>query len=214
MDNENIQYLGVRQALADLAHFIEHMRETIPGASQSKVIIAGGSYSATMVTWFKKLYPELATGAWASSAPLFAKVNFVGEYWNSVVCHKKVLNGNLKITKLSQNVLLHEFLVYDFKAYTYKKFLFHAFFIHSEYKEITGQSIRLVAGEQCYNRIQNGIAKMEELFANKRGAEVKAILKLCDAFDEYNDLDLWTLFSEISDIFAGVVQTHKWVEKY
>ncbi|CAD6995785.1 unnamed protein product [Ceratitis capitata] len=130
------------------------MRETIPGASQSKVIIAGGSYSATMVTWFKKLYPELATGAWASSAPLFAKVNFV------------------------------------------------------EYKEITGQSIRLVAGEQCYNRIQNGIAKMEELFANKRGAEVKAILKLCDAFDEYNDLDLWTLFSEISDIFAGVVQTH------
>ncbi|XP_014096121.1 putative serine protease K12H4.7 [Bactrocera oleae] len=154
MDNENIRYLDVRQALADLAHFIEHMRATIPGAANSKVILAGGSYSATMVTWFKKLYPELATGAWASSAPLFAKINFY------------------------------------------------------EYKEVTGQSIRLVGGEGCYNRIQNGIAEMERLFANKRGAEVKAILKLCAAFDEYNDLDLWTLFSEISDIFAGVVQTH------
>lgn len=50
---------------------------------------------------------------------------------------------------------------------------------------------------------------MEKLFANKRGAEVRAMLKLCDVFDEYNDLDLWTLFSEISDIFAGVVQTHR-----
>lgn len=69
----------MRQALADLAHFIEEMRATLPGASNSKVILAGGSYSATMVTWFKKLYPELATGVWASSGPLFAKVDFVGE---------------------------------------------------------------------------------------------------------------------------------------
>lgn len=79
MDNENIRYLDVRQALADLAHFIEQMRATIPGATNAKVILAGGSYSATMVTWFKELYPKLATGAWASSAPLFAKVNFFGE---------------------------------------------------------------------------------------------------------------------------------------
>ncbi|XP_054726720.1 putative serine protease K12H4.7 [Anastrepha obliqua] len=154
IDNENIKYLHVRQALADLAHFIEEMRATVPGASYSKVILAGGSYSATMVTWFKKLYPELAIGVWASSAPLLAKLDFV------------------------------------------------------EYKEITGQSIRLLGGEQCYTRIEKGIAEMEALFANKRGAEVKALLKLCNAFDEYNDLDLWTLFNEIGEVFAGVVQTH------
>ncbi|XP_067631012.1 putative serine protease K12H4.7 [Eurosta solidaginis] len=155
MDNENIQYLSARQALADLAHFIVEMHEIISGASQSKVILAGGSYSATMVTWFMKLYPDLAAGAWASSAPILAKVNFV------------------------------------------------------EYKEITGESIRLMAGEQCYKRIENGIAEMEALLANKRGAEVKAMLQLCDAFDESNDMDLWTLFSEISDLFAGVVQGHR-----
>lgn len=61
----------------------------------------------------------------------------------------------------------------------------------------------------CYNRIQNGIAEMETMFATKRGAEVKALLKLCEIFDVYSDLDVWTLFSEISDIFASVVQTHQ-----
>lgn len=78
MTNENMKYLHVRQALADLAHFIRTMKATIPGMTNSKVILTGGSYSATMVTWFKKLYPDLATGCWASSAPLLAKADFFG----------------------------------------------------------------------------------------------------------------------------------------
>lgn len=81
MTNENMKYLNVRQALADLAHFIRTMKATIPGMSNSKAILTGGSYSATMVTWFKKLYPDLAAGCWASSAPLFAKANFFGKFF-------------------------------------------------------------------------------------------------------------------------------------
>uniref|UniRef100_A0A1L8EGF3 Putative serine protease n=1 Tax=Haematobia irritans TaxID=7368 RepID=A0A1L8EGF3_HAEIR len=154
MTNENMKYLHVRQALADLAHFIRTMKATIPGMSNSKVILAGGSYSATMVTWFKKLYPDLATGCWASSAPLHAKANFF------------------------------------------------------EYKEIMGQSITLVGGETCHQRIKHGIAEMESMFENKRGAEVKAMLRLCNSFNENSDLDIWTLFYEISEIFAGLVQAH------
>ncbi|XP_064550582.1 putative serine protease K12H4.7 [Drosophila montana] len=154
LSNENIQYLHVKQALADLAHFITTQKATYEGLSDSKVIIVGGSYSATMVTWFKKTYPDLVVGGWASSAPLFAKMNFV------------------------------------------------------EYKEITGESIALMGGSACYKRIENGIAEMEAMIASKRGAEVKALLKLCERFDVYSDLDTWTLFSEISDIFAGLVQTH------
>jgi hypothetical protein len=49
----------------------------------SGVIIAGCSYSATMVTWFMQKYPHLANGAWASSAPLKAKVDFT-EYKETV----------------------------------------------------------------------------------------------------------------------------------
>ncbi|EDW83811.1 uncharacterized protein Dwil_GK13807 [Drosophila willistoni] len=151
---ESLEYLSVKQALADLAHFIRTQKANYAGLADSKVIIVGGSYSASMVVWFKRTYPDLVAGGWSSSAPLYAKVNFV------------------------------------------------------EYKEITGQSIAQVGGSACYNRIEKGISELEQLLADKRGAEVKALLKLCEPFDVNSDLDVWTLFSEISDIFAGVVQTH------
>ncbi|XP_058979210.1 putative serine protease K12H4.7 isoform X1 [Musca domestica] len=154
MTNENMKYLNVRQALADLAHFIRTMKATIPGMSNSKAILTGGSYSATMVIWFKKLYPDLAAGCWASSAPLFAKANFF------------------------------------------------------EYKEVMGESVTLVGGQTCHDRIKRGIAELESMIENKRGAEVKAMLRLCNNFDEHSDLDVWTLFYEISEIFANLVQTH------
>ncbi|XP_055921973.1 putative serine protease K12H4.7 [Eupeodes corollae] len=151
---ENLKYLDVKQALADLANFITTTKQTVEGMENSKVILTGGSYSATMVTWFKRLYPNLIVGSWSSSAPLFAKVDFV------------------------------------------------------EYKEVTGRSIKLLGGDACYNRIKNGIAELENMIVSKRSAEVKAMLKICNNFDETKELDVWTLFSEISDIFAGVVQTH------
>ena len=80
---DNLRYLNVDQALADLAHFIVTIKETTPELRNSGVILVGGSYSATMVTWFMQKYPHLANGAWSSSAPLEAKVDFV-EYIETV----------------------------------------------------------------------------------------------------------------------------------
>lgn len=65
------------QALADLAYFIAYVRNTIDGLENSQVIVVGGSYSATMATWLRKKYPHLVTGAWASSGPLLAQVDFI-----------------------------------------------------------------------------------------------------------------------------------------
>ncbi|XP_052890425.1 putative serine protease K12H4.7 [Anopheles moucheti] len=73
---DKLKYLNIDQALADLAHFVVQMRKTIPGAENAGVIMIGGSYSATMVSWFRQKYPHLVNGAWASSAPVFAKVEF------------------------------------------------------------------------------------------------------------------------------------------
>lgn len=53
MSYTNLQWLSVDQALADLAHFITQMKETTPGLENSGVVMLGGSYSATMVTWFR-----------------------------------------------------------------------------------------------------------------------------------------------------------------
>ncbi|XP_013105191.1 putative serine protease K12H4.7 [Stomoxys calcitrans] len=149
---ENLKYLNVKQALADLAHFVEYQRETVADLANSKVIMAGGSYSATMVVWFKKLYPHLLNGGWASSAPLLAKLNF------------------------------------------------------HEYMEVAGKSWRLLGGEHCYQRIQNGIVQLEQMIKGKQSAEVKAMLKLCNNFDTRNDLDLWTLFSTYGYVLGGTAQ--------
>lgn len=75
-----LKFLNIDQALADVAYFVEEMKKTIPDASNSRVIMAGGSYSATMVAWFRQKYPHLIDGGWASSAPLLAKLDFVGKY--------------------------------------------------------------------------------------------------------------------------------------
>lgn len=73
---DNLKYLTVDQALADLAHFIDVQKGTVSGAQSSGVILVGASYAASMVTWFKQRYPDKVSDVWASSAPLHAKVDF------------------------------------------------------------------------------------------------------------------------------------------
>lgn len=41
--------------------------------------MVGGSYAGTMAVWMRQVYPDSVDGAWASSAPLLAKVDFVGK---------------------------------------------------------------------------------------------------------------------------------------
>ncbi|XP_068153452.1 putative serine protease K12H4.7 [Drosophila tropicalis] len=158
MSTEHLQYLHVKQALADVAHFIETYKSENSQLTNSKVLLAGGSYSATMVVWFKRLYPDLVEGGWASSAPLLAKVDF------------------------------------------------------TEYKEVVGRAFLELGGQQCYNRINNGIAELESMFDNNRAAEARAMLRLCSSFDDKNDLDLWSLFGSISNIFSGVAQYQRYGE--
>lgn len=79
MSFENLKYLNVDQALADLAAFIVWFKASTPGLENSKVILVGGSYAGTMAVWMRQKYPHLVAGSWASSAPLLAKVDFVGK---------------------------------------------------------------------------------------------------------------------------------------
>lgn len=72
---ENLRFLTVEQALADLAHFIKSIKSS-DAFSDSGVILAGASYSASVATWARLKYPHLVTGAWASSGPMLAKTDF------------------------------------------------------------------------------------------------------------------------------------------
>lgn len=150
-----LRFLNIDQALADLAHFVEEMRRTIPGAENSPVILAGGSYAGTMVTWFRQKYPHLANGVWASSAPLQAKLDFY------------------------------------------------------EYKEVVTESIRLVGGDECADRIQGAYDEIEMLLEAKDYATLHRDFKICNTTDLTNKLDVSEFLSGISNLFAGVVQYHK-----
>jgi hypothetical protein len=155
ISTENLRYLNVDQALADLAHFIVFARQTIPGLENSKVILVGGSYSATMAVWFRQKYPHLAVGSWASSAPLLAKVDFV------------------------------------------------------EYKEVVGDSIKLLGGEECYNAIQQGFLEIENLIKDNQFEIIEEKFNLCDRIEINSELDKWFLFDTISEEFSGLVQYHR-----
>lgn len=80
--------------MADLAHFIVTIKSSSANYKNSKVIMAGGSYSATMVAWFRQKYPHLADGVWASSAPLFAKTDF-SEYKEVMTRSVELMGGEV-----------------------------------------------------------------------------------------------------------------------
>ncbi|XP_063697854.1 thymus-specific serine protease-like [Culicoides brevitarsis] len=152
MSYKNLEWLSVDQALADLAHFITAMKKTRPELKNSGVVMLGGSYSATMVTWFRLKYPHLVDGVWSSSAPLYAKMDFV------------------------------------------------------EYKEIMSEAIHLVGGEKCHEIFREAYAEMEKLVAEGNPSRINDELKLCSPLNTTNQLDVWNMFSELSDNVAGLVQ--------
>lgn len=85
LTTENLRYLTIDQALADLAYFISYVKSKyIPNdIKYTPVILVGYQYGGGLVTWFRQKYSHLVTGAWASSATLLAKVNNYG--YNEIV---------------------------------------------------------------------------------------------------------------------------------
>lgn len=95
----NLQYLSAQQALADLANFIRVIK-TDKDLATSGVILLGASYSATLATWARLKYPELVNGVWASSGPLYAKVDFK-EYYEVVTESIRQVGGEKCINRIN-----------------------------------------------------------------------------------------------------------------
>ncbi len=73
----SLKYLSSRQALADFAYFTTLMWGSYHLSSTNKWVVFGGSYSGALAAWFRQLYPDIAIGAVATSAPVLAKVDFL-----------------------------------------------------------------------------------------------------------------------------------------
>ncbi|XP_064615454.1 putative serine protease K12H4.7 [Liolophura sinensis] len=76
LSTDNLQYLSVDQALADVASFRQFMCDQMPELNTTKWIVFGGSYSGSLAAWYRLKYPHLVDGAVASSAPMYAIMNF------------------------------------------------------------------------------------------------------------------------------------------
>ncbi|XP_078380206.1 putative serine protease K12H4.7 [Oculina patagonica] len=111
MSDSSLKYLNSEQALADLAAFCQSMAKKF-NLTNSKWISFGGSYPGSLSAWFRLKYPHLVHGAVASSAPVFATVNFP-EYMDVVTaslattgqeCDQNIANA----TKTLQSLLSTE----------------------------------------------------------------------------------------------------------
>ncbi|KAL5004772.1 hypothetical protein ScPMuIL_018228 [Solemya velum] len=76
MSTKNLEYLSSEQALMDAAVFIQYVKMKF-NLTDNKFVTFGGSYSGSLSGWFREKYPHLVDGAVATSAPVFAKVNFL-----------------------------------------------------------------------------------------------------------------------------------------
>jgi len=77
LSTENLRLLTSQQALADAANFIVALKEMY-NAPQAPVITFGGSYPGALAAWFRLKYPHITSGSIASSAPVFATLDFYG----------------------------------------------------------------------------------------------------------------------------------------
>nr|KAG5697556.1 hypothetical protein BaRGS_019777 [Batillaria attramentaria] len=96
MTVDNLRYLSSEQALADLAAFISFAKVKYNVPNNKWVAIGA------LAAWFRMKYPHLVEGAIATSAPVFAKLNFL-EYL-SVVKNSLATAGPSCVTNIQQAV--------------------------------------------------------------------------------------------------------------
>ncbi|XP_054803698.1 uncharacterized protein LOC129306913 isoform X2 [Prosopis cineraria] len=84
-NSSTLGYLSSTQALADYATLIVDLKKNL-SASDSPVVVFGGSYGGMLAAWFRMKYPHVATGALASSAPILHFMDLVSSYaFNDVI---------------------------------------------------------------------------------------------------------------------------------
>ncbi|PZC74323.1 hypothetical protein B5X24_HaOG207976 [Helicoverpa armigera] len=103
---ENLSFLSIDQALADLAQFIQHVKSDLFEDGRYKnatVALVGCSYAGTMATWMRLAYPHLVDAAFSDSGPLHAQENFP-EYLEVVAEAIKEQGGSTCLTSLEESV--------------------------------------------------------------------------------------------------------------
>lgn len=84
-NSSTLGYLTSTQALADYATLIIDLKKNL-SATDSPVVVFGGSYGGMLAAWFRLKYPHVAIGALASSSPILNFENITSPYsFNNII---------------------------------------------------------------------------------------------------------------------------------
>lgn len=84
-NSTTLGYLSSTQALADYATLILDLKQNLT-ATDSPVVVFGGSYGGMLAAWFRLKYPHIAVGALASSAPILNFDNITSPFsFNDII---------------------------------------------------------------------------------------------------------------------------------
>ncbi|KAF3668304.1 Alpha/beta-Hydrolases superfamily protein isoform 2 [Capsicum annuum] len=84
-NKSTLGYLSSTQALADYATLIIDLKNNLT-ATDSPVVVFGGSYGGMLAAWFRLKYPHVTIGALASSAPILNFGNITSPYsFNNII---------------------------------------------------------------------------------------------------------------------------------
>lgn len=97
---DDLQFLTVDQALADLAILIDHVRENL--RTSGRVILWGTGYGGALAANARKKFPHLVDGVWASSAYFRAEDIDWCEYYCLLLFDDEIERSNdIRIHSLS-----------------------------------------------------------------------------------------------------------------
>lgn len=114
LSTQNLRYLTTELALKDIKRFQENITHTKNWTG--KWVVFGGSYPGSLSAYYRLKYPEMVSGALASSAPVMAQENF-----EAFDAHVAKMVGSACLAKIKSTVSYIESVLDDkFEIYRIK----------------------------------------------------------------------------------------------
>ncbi|KAJ6914591.1 hypothetical protein NC651_016770 [Populus alba x Populus x berolinensis] len=179
-NSSTLGYLTSTQALADYATLIIDLKKNL-SATDSPVVVFGGSYGGMLAAWFRLKYPHVAIGALASSSPILNFENITSPY-----SFNNIITQDFRVPPLSFNLNyslnLNPLLVFLPQLEIMIRFV------------ISGCTWKLTQGESenCYKVIKGSWQEIEDTASQPGGLEIlRRSFRICRNFISASSLQSW-----------------------